>query len=130
MLINQQQRDEVELAFSCCTDHEYRLPVKHKHLKTDYTTSGFSREEAKEILIEFYRDNGYTDVHNFFRKHRTSHTEFRRVRDWFDFDIKRYYRIDDGPIYRLLRFTNSISLALRSTTIDLISIAYPQKWSI
>lgn len=101
MLINQQQRDVLELAFSCCTDHEYRLPVKHKHLKTDYTTSGFSREEAKEILIEFYRDNGYRDVHNFFKKHRTSHTEFRRVRDWFDFDIKRYYRIDDGPIYRL-----------------------------
>lgn len=50
MLINQQQRDELELALSC-TDHEYRLPVKHKHLKTDYTTSGFSREEAKEILI-------------------------------------------------------------------------------
>lgn len=101
MLINQKQRDELELAFSCCTDHEYRLPVKHKHLKTDYTTSGFSREEAKEILIEFYRDNGYTDVHNFFKKHRTSHTEFRRVRDWFDFDIKRFYRIDDGPVYRL-----------------------------
>lgn len=40
MLINQQQRDEVELAFSCCTDHEYRLPVKHHHKKTDYTTSG------------------------------------------------------------------------------------------
>ncbi|WP_235154656.1 hypothetical protein [Escherichia coli] len=59
MLINQQQRDELELAFSCCTDHEYRLPVKHKHLKTDYTTSGFSREEAKEILIELYRDHGY-----------------------------------------------------------------------
>ncbi len=55
MLINQQQRDEVELALSC-TDHEYRLPVKHHHKKTDYTTSGFSREEAKEILIEFYRD--------------------------------------------------------------------------
>ncbi len=32
MLINQQQRDELELALSC-TDHEYRLPVKHKHLK-------------------------------------------------------------------------------------------------
>lgn len=30
MLINQQQRDELELALSC-TDHEYRLPVKHKH---------------------------------------------------------------------------------------------------
>lgn len=45
MLINQQQRDELELALSC-TDHEYRLPVKHKHLKTDYTTSGFSREEV------------------------------------------------------------------------------------
>ncbi|MCV9297036.1 hypothetical protein ODZ63_14470 [Escherichia coli] len=101
MLINQQQRDVLELAFSCCTDHEYHLPVKHKHLKTDYTTSGFSREEAKEILIELYRDNGYTDVHNFFKKHRTSHTEFQRVRDWFDFDIKRYYRVDDGPIYRL-----------------------------
>lgn len=79
MLINQQERDELELALSC-TDHEYRLPVKHHHKKTDYTTSGFSREEAKEILIEFYRDNGYTDVHNFFKKHRTSHTEFRRVR--------------------------------------------------
>ncbi|HFQ8383465.1 TPA: hypothetical protein ACHTAY_002481 [Escherichia coli] len=100
MLINQQQRDELELALSC-TDHEYRLPVKHKHLKTDITTSGFSREEAKEILIELYRDNGYRDVRNFFRKHRTSHTEFNRVREWFDFDIKRFYRVDDGPIYRL-----------------------------
>ncbi|HAX5197895.1 TPA: hypothetical protein JZG68_002212 [Escherichia coli] len=100
MLINQQQRDELELALSC-TDHEYRLPVKHKHLKTDITTSGFSREEAKEILIELYRDNGYTDVHNFFKKHRTSHTEFRRVREWFDFDIKRFYRVDGGQIYRL-----------------------------
>lgn len=70
MLINQQERDELELALSC-TDHEYRLPVKHKHLKTDYTTSGFSREEAKEILIELYRDHGYTDIHNFFKKHRT-----------------------------------------------------------
>lgn len=100
MLINQQQRDELELALSC-TDHEYRLPVKHKHLKTDYTTSGFSREEAKEILIELYRDNGYRDVDNFFRKHRTSHTEFQRVREWFDFDIKRFYRVDGGQIYRL-----------------------------
>ena len=100
MLINQQQRDELELALSC-TDHEYRLPVKHKHLKTDYTTSGFSREEAKQILIELYRDHGYTDIHNFFKKHRTSQTEFQRVREWFDFDIKRFYRVDDGPIYRL-----------------------------
>ncbi|EPY9990597.1 hypothetical protein ACXIDX_004726 [Escherichia coli] len=100
MLINQQQRDELDLALSC-TDHEYRLPVKHKHLKTDITTSGFSREEAKDILIELYRDHGYTDIHNFFKKHRTSQTEFQRVREWFDFDIKRYYRIDDGPIYRL-----------------------------
>lgn len=100
MLINQQQRDELELALSC-TDHEYRLPVKHKHLKTDITTSGFSREEAKEILIELYRDNGYTDVHNFFKKHRTSHTEFQRIREWFDFDIKRFYRVDGGQIYRL-----------------------------
>ncbi|ENC8242269.1 hypothetical protein ABK423_004750, partial [Escherichia coli] len=55
MLINQQERDELELALSC-TDHEYRLPVKHHHKKTDYTTSGFSREEAKQILIELYRD--------------------------------------------------------------------------
>ncbi|MEL2806251.1 hypothetical protein R9K95_17805 [Escherichia coli] len=100
MLINQQQRDELELALSC-TDHEYRLPVKHKHLKTDITTSGFSREEAKEILIELYRDNGYRDLHNFFRKHRTSHTEFQRVREWFNFDIKRFYRVDGGQIYRL-----------------------------
>ncbi|EII2057443.1 hypothetical protein LG058_003443 [Escherichia coli] len=100
MLINQQQRDELELALSC-TDHEYRLPVKHKHLKTDITTSGFSREEAKDILIEFYRDNGYSNPHEFFKKHRTSQTEFQRVREWFDFDIKRYYRIDDGPIYRM-----------------------------
>ncbi|HCN2512112.1 TPA: hypothetical protein N6Q68_002273 [Escherichia coli] len=101
MLINQQQRDELKLAFSCCTDHEYRLPVKHHHKKTDYTTSGFSREEAKKILIELYRDHGYTDIHNFFKKHRTSQTEFQRVREWFDFDIKRFYRVDDGPIYRL-----------------------------
>lgn len=100
MLINQQERDELELALSC-TDHEYRLPVKHHHKKTDYTTSGFSREEAKQILIELYRDHGYTDIHNFFKKHRTSQTEFQRVREWFDFDIKRYYRVDDGPIYRL-----------------------------
>ncbi|MCY6417956.1 hypothetical protein OYC42_20520 [Escherichia coli] len=100
MLINQQERYELELALSC-TDHEYRLPVKHHHKKTDYTTSGFSREEAKQILIELYRDQGYTDIHNFFKKHRTSQTEFQRVREWFDFDIKRYYRIDDGPIYRL-----------------------------
>ncbi|WP_413176403.1 hypothetical protein [Escherichia coli] len=101
MLINQQQRDELDLALSC-TDHEYRLPVKHKHLKTDITTSGFSREEAKDILIELYRDYGFTkDRSEFFRKHRTSQTEFQRVREWFDFDIKRYYRIDDGPIYRM-----------------------------
>lgn len=102
MLINQQQRDELELAFSCCTGHEYRLPVKHKHGRNDITTSGFSREEAKEILIEFYRDCGYGgDRKAFFKKHRTSQTVFQTVRDWFDFDIKRFYRIDDGPIYRM-----------------------------
>ncbi|EKS9743099.1 hypothetical protein QDA43_004656 [Salmonella enterica] len=101
MFINQHQQDELELALSC-TDHEYRLPVKHRHKKTDYTTSGFSREEALELATEFYRDCGHTHtIHEFFKARRTSYTEFRRVMEWFDFDVKRYYRVDGGNIYRM-----------------------------
>ncbi|ECW0786375.1 hypothetical protein F3Q20_02510 [Salmonella enterica subsp. enterica] len=100
MFINQQQRDELELAFSC-TDRDYRLPVRHHHKKTDMTTSGFTREEALELATEFYRDCGYGNHNEFFKARRTSHTEFRRVMEWFDFDIKRYYRVDGGQIYRM-----------------------------
>ncbi|EMD4231275.1 hypothetical protein VQ237_001000 [Salmonella enterica] len=102
MIINQHRRDELELALSC-TDHEYRLPVKHWHKKTDYTTSGFSREEALALATEFYRDCGHkrSAYYDFFKARRTSYTEFRRVMEWFDFDIKRYYRVNGGQMYRM-----------------------------
>ncbi|EMW0060129.1 hypothetical protein ABIV32_001541 [Salmonella enterica subsp. enterica] len=100
MLINQHQRDELDLAFSCM-DRDYRLPVRHHHKKTDVTTSGFTREEALQLATEFYRDIGHGNRDEFFKSRKTSYTEFQRVMEWFDFDIKRYYRVDGGQIYRM-----------------------------
>ncbi|EDT7800718.1 hypothetical protein CCF60_003137 [Salmonella enterica subsp. enterica serovar Berkeley] len=100
MLINQNRRDELELALSC-TDHPYRLKVYHHHKKTDTTTSGFTREEAIALATEFYRDNGHRNYYDFFKARRTSYTEFRRVCEWFDLNIQRYYRVDGGKLYRM-----------------------------
>lgn len=58
MFINQNQREEFELARSCL-EREQRLPVRHHHKKNDVTTSGFTRKEALELLTTFYRDCGH-----------------------------------------------------------------------
>lgn len=101
MIIKQSERDELELALSCI-DPEYRFPVKQQHKKTDYTTSGFSRDEIVKLAIEFYRECGQNkNREHFFRKYKTSHAEFTRACRWFELDIKRYYRVDGGKMYRM-----------------------------
>ncbi|WP_311750752.1 hypothetical protein [Proteus columbae] len=99
MFINQNQREEFELARSCL-EREQRLPVRHHHKKDDVTTSGFTRKKALELLTTFYRECGHgKGRREFFKRHRTSQTEFQRVIEWFDFDIKRYFQVDDGQLY-------------------------------
>ncbi|EDZ3225024.1 hypothetical protein GV858_05990 [Salmonella enterica] len=99
MLINQHQRDEFDLAMSCI-DHEVIPPIL-KPKKTEYTKSGFSREETVALAIEYYRDYGHANQDEFFKIHRTNRTHFHQAIKWFELDIRRYYRIDGGKVYHM-----------------------------
>ncbi|EHI3273306.1 hypothetical protein J9089_003245 [Salmonella enterica] len=99
MFINQHQRDEFDLAMSYYR-HGYKEPVK-QIIERGISRDGFTREEVVELATEYYRDIGNAGRDEFFRKHRTCRAMFYRTMDWFKLDIKRYYRIDDGQIYRM-----------------------------
>lgn len=99
MLINQHQRDELELAMSYYST-SYKEPVK-QIIERGISRDGFTREEVIKLATEYYRDVGNAGRDEFFRKHKTSRTMFYRTMDWFRLDIQRYYRIDGGRVYKM-----------------------------
>ncbi|CAD5752745.1 Uncharacterised protein [Escherichia coli] len=88
--------DELELARSC-------VPIIEKSVKKKFngvSNAGFNREEAIKLAKEFY-SQGTGHSKEFFKKHHTCLEMFHRTVRLFELDIKRYFRIDGGPIYSM-----------------------------
>ncbi|HFG7647153.1 TPA: hypothetical protein ACGIMR_000514 [Salmonella enterica subsp. enterica serovar Javiana] len=105
MFINQHQRDELELAFSC-TDHYYQPQPKPEPPKgIVYSKSGFTREDIVKIATDFYQNCGNSTIlrNKFFKKkYQISYDTFKLNMQWFGVDVQRYYRVDGGKIYRMI----------------------------
>lgn len=97
MLINQHRRDELELALSC-VDPIIKKQTNKKQVGI-YRT-GFTREETIKLARDFY-SIGTGKHKEFFKKHHTCLEMFHRTVRWYGLDIKRYYRVDGGRIYRM-----------------------------
>ncbi|GDU98447.1 hypothetical protein BvCmsSIP024_03472 [Escherichia coli] len=89
--------DERELALSC-VNTTIEKPKKKKQVGV--SRAGFTREEAIQLAKEFYT-GGTGHSKEFFKKHHTCLEMFHRTVRWFELDIKRYYRVDGGKIYRM-----------------------------
>ena len=89
--------DERELALSCVNTN-IEKPKKKKQVGV--SRAGFTREEAIQLAKEFY-SLGTGQYKEFFKKHHTCLEMFHRTVRWFDLDIKRFYRVDGGKIYRM-----------------------------
>lgn len=89
--------DERELALSC-VNTTIEKPKKKKQVGV--SRAGFTREESIQLAKEFY-SLGTGQSKEFFKKHHTCLEMFHRTVRWFDLDIKRYYRVDGGKIYRM-----------------------------
>ncbi|ECK2624922.1 hypothetical protein FQY15_19545 [Salmonella enterica] len=98
MFINQHQQDEFELALSCVARPIHSVSQIKQHAVSRY---GLTREQTIKLATEFYRDVGHANRKEFFRKHGMCTEVFYRNVRWFSLDIKRYYRIDGGPIYAM-----------------------------
>lgn len=99
MLINQTRNDELDLALSCVHPSEIQRVKPSKQVAV--SRAGFTREEAIKLATELYRDYRDSERNDFLRKHGTCRDMFYETIKWFGLDIKRYYRVDGGKIYRM-----------------------------